>query len=388
MEASYEASGLKFKDDSITTTGDEFEFKEGDAVEITGCSEASNNKTIIIRSISEDKKTLNFYENSFVEKTESDSVKIARNVPDLEFICESNYRLWGTKGNTIYSSKFSDPLNFSVFDGLSGDSYYIDVGSDGPFTGCAPYSTHICFFKENTLHKMYGTKPSNFQITTVNVYGVQNGCERSMHIVNEQLLYKGVDGIYSYTGGIPELISLPFGTKRYTDAVASCDGTRYYVSMKGADGGWNFFVYDVLRNLWLKEDDTHAVDMAFHDGKVYFLNDKGKLYYIDQTLPKGEMEWGATFCTIHETINERKVYSKFHLRMTLEAGSWVAVDMKTDNDHQWKQVYSTSSTNTRAKTVSIPILPTRCDSIDIRLRGKGECTVKSFIREYLTGSDV
>lgn len=389
MEVTYTAKGLKFTNDSITTEGEVFDFKKGDGVKISGCSESDNNKTIIIRGISADKKTLSFYENSFVEKTESeDEVTITREIPTLEFICESNYRLWGVKGNTIFSSKFSDPFNFNVFDGLSSDSYNIDVGSDGAFTGCIPYSTHICFFKENTLHKLYGTKPSNFQVNTVNVYGVQSGCERSMHIVNEQLLYKGVDGIYSYTGGIPELISPAFGTKRYTEAVASCDGTRYYVSMKGADEKWNFFVYDVLRGLWIKEDDTRAVDMTFCDGKVYFLDDQGDLYYIDQTASRKDVEWGATFCTIHETINERKVYSKFHLRMTLEAGSWVAVDIKTDNDLQWRQVYITHSYDTRAKTVSIPILPTRCDSIDIRLRGKGECTVKSFVREFSTGSDV
>ena len=44
--------------------------------------------------------------------------------------------------------------------------------------------------------------------------------------------------------------------------------------------------------------------------------------------------------------------------------------------------------NTKAKTVSIPIMPTRCDSIDIRIRGKGQCMVKTFVREFRTGSDV
>ena len=224
--------GLTFKDSTISKTGGEFPFKEGDAVTITGCTESGNNKEseIIIRGVSADELT--FDDNAFTEATEWGVVTIARTVPDLDFICESNYRLWGTHKNTIYSSKFSDPLNFKVFDGLSNDSYAIDVGSEGDFTGCIPYSSHICFFKENTLHKLYGTKPSNFQITTVNVYGVQSGSERSMQIVNEQLLYKGVGGVYSYTGGVPELISESFGNRRYSDAVACCDGEKYYISMK------------------------------------------------------------------------------------------------------------------------------------------------------------
>ena len=363
----------------------EFSFEKGDAVTITGCSKSENNKEteVVIRTATAD--TLTFDDNLFTETIEVGEITIKRTVPDLDFICENNYRLWGTHGNTIYSSKYSSPCNFKVFEGLASDSYAIEVGSEGEFTGCIPYSSHICFFKENTVHKLYGTKPSNFQITTANIYGVQKGSERSMQIVNEQLLYKGVGGVYSYTGGVPELISEKFGNRRYLDAVACCDGEKYYISMKQGDT-WNMFTYDVLKNIWLREDDTQAVDMTFHNGKVYYIDASGGLYYIDKEAERDDIEWGATFCTMHETMNERKGYSKFHLRMDLSAGAWLAVDVKTDNDTQWQQVYTTH--NEKAKTVSVPIIPTRCDSIDIRLRGKGKCTVKTFIREFSVGSDV
>ena len=384
MEETYTAASLLFTDSAITTTGEDWKFREGDAVEISGCTvNPGNNKTLIIRGVSG--KALTFYENSFTAGTETASVTVKRSVPDLDFICESNYRLWGTKGNTIYSSKFSDPLNFNVFDGLSSDSYYIDVGSDGNFTGCIQYSSHICFFKENVLHKLYGSKPSNFQIVTANVYGVQQGCERSMCIVNEQLLYKGVDGVYAYSGGVPDLVSDSFGTVRFSEAAAACDGERYYISMRrGAE--WHMFVYDVLRNLWLREDDTHALDMAFYMGHVYVLDDTGRLLKIDRMADRSAVEWSATFCPFNETMNERKGYSKFHLRLDLAVGAWLSVDVKTDQDQQWTQVYTTH--NEAAKTISVPIIPTRCDSVSIRLRGKGECTVKTFIREFTTGSDV
>lgn len=383
MEISYSETGLVFTDSTITTTGDDFEFQKGDSVKIEGCENAANNQEPIIRAV--DGKVLTFDSNTFTAGTESGTVTITREVPDLDFICESNYRLWGTHGNTIYSSKYGDPINFKSFEGLAGDSYYIDVASEGAFTGCVPYASHICFFKENTMHKMYGMKPSNFQITTVNVYGVQAGSERSMQIVNEQLLYKGVGGVYSYTGGVPELISDKFGNNRYSEAVACCDGEKYYISMKQGEE-WNMFAFDVIKGIWLREDGTQAVDMTFHNGKVHYIDSEGWLYCIDKEADRSGIEWGATFCTFHETVNERKGYSKFHLRVDMEEGAWIAVDMKTDNDYVWKQIYVTH--NSKAKTMSIPIIPTRCDSIDIRLRGNGKCTVKAFIREFTTGSDV
>jgi hypothetical protein len=387
MEIIHKVTGAEFTTSSIKKEGAEFTFEKGDSVTITGSSQNENNKTeeIIIRSATADELT--FDADSFTEVTEDAEVEItiSRTVPDLDFICESNYRLWGTHGNTIYASAWSKPCNFKSFEGLANDSYYIDMGSEGEFTGCIPYASHICFFKENTLHKLYGTKPSNFQVTTVNVYGVQSGSERSMQIVNEQLLYKGVGGVYAYTGGVPELISDKFGNRRYAEAVACCDGEKYYISMK-QDNNWNLFAYDVAKNIWLREDDTHAVDMAFYDGKVYFLDAEGGLYHIDKTVDNNDVEWGATFCTINETMYERKGYSKFQLRMDLSAGAWLSVDIKTDNEPLWRQIYTTH--NEKAKTVSIPIMPTRCDSIDIRLRGKGKCTIKTFIREFSIGSDV
>lgn len=382
------SGSVSFTDTTITTTGDEFPFRVGDAITISGCSDhPENNKTveqaIIIRGV--DKNVLTFYENSFTAGTETGEVTLKRDVPDLDFICESNYRLWGTKGNTIYSSKFMDPLNFNSFDASAADSYAISVGSDGEFTGCAPFSSHICFFKENTLHKLYGSKPSNFQIVTSQVYGVQAGSERSICIINETLFYKGVGGVYAYTGGVPELVSGKFGVRKYSEACAATDGSRYYISMREGDN-WNLFVYDVRRNLWVREDDTHCVDMAFHDGHVYFLKASGGLYKVDSDADKSDIEWSVTFCPFNETVNERKGYSKFHMRLELAAGSWLTVEQKRNDEVSWQKIYSTH--NEKARTVSIPVVPARCDSVEIRVSGKGECLLRTFIREFFTGSDV
>ena len=374
----------KFTNNSLTAgTADAFRFRVGDAVTISGCqAHPENNKTVIIRGV--EGNTLTFYENTFTEGKETNPVSFVREVPDLDYICESNYRLWGTKGNTIYGSKYGDPFNFQVFDGLTGDSYYIDVATDGEFTGCIPYSSHICFFKENTLHKLYGSKPSNFQLVTSQVYGVQAGSERSMCIINETLFYKGVGGVYAYTGGVPELLTEKFSTKRFSEACAASDGERYYISMRSGDK-WGVYVFDTARNIWVQEDDMHCVDMAFHDGHVYLLSADGNLYKADEEASQADIEWSVTFCPFNETVNERKGYSKFHMRLALDAGAWLTVEMKRDHDRKWEKIYTMH--NERARTVSIPVLPARCDSVEIRLSGKGKCLLRTFIREFFAGSD-
>lgn len=368
---------------TITTTGDNFNFRVGDAVEISGCTvNPENNQTLVIRDVSD--KVISFYENSFTAGKETGVITIKRAVPDLDFICENNYRLWGCKGDTIYASKYSDPMNFNVFDGLTSDSYFIQVSSDGEFTGCISYSSYICFFKEDVLHRLYGTKPSNYQVLTSNVFGVQAGCHKSMCIINETLYYLGRNGIYAYTGSIPELISDVFGTKRFSNGCAGSDGNKYYIAMTSDDNVREIYTYDVLRNLWLKEDETDVIQFADIESRLYFLCRDGNLYEVDSDESDEVIEWSATFCPFTETVNERKGYSKLNLRLELEESAWLTVEVKSDNGN-WNRVYTTH--NERAKTILVPIKPNRCDSFKVRLSGKGSCRIRSMVRDFIVGSD-
>lgn len=405
MEETIEAQ-MTFTENTIVLQGSEvFNFKKGDSVDITGSLISTNNKNNTIRDVtttSDGKWSLSFDANSFTKNETAETITITRSVPDLDFVCESNYRLWGTKGNTIYGSKYMDPFNFKAFgEGSAGDSYYIEVGSEGEFTGCAPYTSHICFFKENTVHKLYGSKPSNFQLVTSQVYGVQAGSERSICVINETMFYKGVNGVYAYTGGIPNLVSEKFGTRRYSDACAATDGSKYYISMKeetfnGREPRWGLFVYDIARSMWVREDDTHCVDMSYYLDCVVLLEkdrvvNPARGFVKDYMTKDGEygeypIEWSVTFCPFNETMNERKGYSKFHLRLDLSAGAWLQAEVKRNTDTKWHKVYTTH--NEREKTVTVPIFPARCDSVEIRLSGKGKCKLRTFIREFFVGSDV
>ena len=67
----------------------------------------------------------------------------------------------------IYACKLGDPTNWFSYRGIAADSYAVTVGSDGAFTGAATCMGYALFFKENTLHKLCGTKPSDFQLTSL-----------------------------------------------------------------------------------------------------------------------------------------------------------------------------------------------------------------------------
>ena len=361
-------------------------FKAGDAIEISGCSTCGdNNGSHIIRSISGG--TLTFTKDIFSKTgTEAGTVLLERKVPDLTCICECDNRIWGAEGTTIYASALGDPTNFFVYDGLATDSYAVAVGTEGEFTGCIAYSSTVLFWKENCLHKVLGSYPAQYEIYTYTVPGIQKGSEKSLAVINETLFFKGRGGVYAYSGGVPELLTENFGTRRFYDAVGGTDGERYYISMRNEKDGWELYVFDTKRGIWLREDETHALDWAYLDGTLYYLDAaSGKLMTTGQdTEEEGPIAWSATLCQMDETSHGQKCYSKLFLRADMEAGAWLKVEISTDG-RPFRQVFSTH--NERAKTLQVPILPVRCDNFRIRLSGKGGCLIKSIVREFALGSE-
>lgn len=363
-------------------------FAVGQAVKISGSSNDKNNLTLVLRGVSAD--TLTFSADSFAGGTaaEENQVTVAREIPDLVCICESANRLWGADENTIWASALGDPLTFYNYEGLSTDAYAVAVGTDGAFTGCAAYSSNVLFFKEHVLHKVLGSMPSEYRVYDYTVPGVQEGCQKSMAVVNEILYYKGVDGVYAYNGSTPSLISANFGLRRFQKAAAGTDGGHYYISMQDMESGvWGLWVFDTATGIWLREDETHVIDFARQDTVLHFLNaSDGDVYAMDQEDEnEGRFPWAAEFYPLDDTIYGKRGYSKLWVKMELSPGAWCKAEVSEDGA-PWRMV-GTWSEDIR-KTVIAPVFPVRCDSFRLRLSGMGRCVVKNIVREFDVGSEV
>lgn len=377
LEATQIVANATFAANKITTPGASFIFTEGDSVIITGCTyHPANNKTVVIKSVSG--QTLNFADNTFEAGGEPGNITLKREVPDMDFICEYNNRIWGCKGNTIYGSKQGDPFNYNVFQGVSTDSYSVDVGSPGEFTGLIGYTSHLVFFKENYIHKLFGSKPSNFQIVTSQCSGIQPGSHNSVVNVNDTIIYKATNGIMVYTGNVPELISDKFGNERYTNAVAAADARKYYVCLKKGLK-YVFMVYDIAKNIWIKEDETFAESMVYHDGHVIYLSGTdNKVYSCDDETGTEVIKWSATLAESTENIVLKKGFLRFFINAELKSGASLRIYINYDRKG-WVKIYS-GRFNDR-KSIKIPVIPERCDMFSLRLEGEGKCKIYSVTRE-------
>lgn len=387
--AKVSGTGAKFtsEDGDIAVTGwpDLTEhFNVGDAVTISGCTKEANNKTLIVQSMTAN--LLSFGPGMFEDATEAGTVFLERKVPDMDYICESNNRLFGcsSKDQVVYVSALGNPLNFYIEEGIASDSFAVAVGSDGDFTGCCKHGSSVLFWKENRLHKLLGTYAQEYSLYEYSMEGLQKGSHKSMQIINEVLYYMGNHGVYTYAGGMPTRISENFGEKEFTNGVAGTDGDNYYLSVMDGDSA-SLLVYETQSGFWFREDATNAVDFARISNALYMLDDTGSVWLLDTKEEDKDVEWMAQFTPFHESAEGRKHFSKIILRVEIPRGAWLKAEIRLDNG-RWREVGKIIGKDMDSIPIQLPV--NRCDMLEVRLSGRGPCTMKTMMLEYAMGSDV
>ena len=331
-------------------------------------------------------------------RTITNIVTVSRKMPEMDFIVESENRLWGCKYgptenngivNEIYASKLGDFKNWNCYMGLSTDSYTASVGTDGQFTGAITQPGVVLFFKENCIHKVYGNFPANFQIQTTVCRGVQKGCERSLAMVNEIVFYKAKHAVCAYDGSLPTEISAPLGEVAYKNAVAGSHGNKYYISMEDMSGKYHLFVYDTGKGMWHKEDDLRADCFCSCREELYCIEHDSKR--IITMLGSGEklkdkVDWMVESGIIYMGMPDMKYLTRLLLRMSMEMGGRFRISIQYDSFGPWEMVFAGARTSIRS--FSLPIRPRRCDHFRLRIEGTGDARIYSITKTIEQGSDI
>lgn len=337
--------------------------------------------------------------------TQTGEVRVERTCPEMDFVVEKDNRLWGCSSadHEIYCCKLGDPTNWRAYQGVATDSYAVTVGTPGPFTGAAVSGSAVIFFKENCLHRVYGTQPSNFTVYVDNLRGVQQGCHKSAVRVNEYLYYKSVFDVCVYADSEVAGISAALGTESYKNAVAGVCGNRLYLSMEDQEGAWQLLAYDTAAGVWTREDGTHAVGFASCLTETFMLRADGELYALlpgeynkdffmvgsDYTVyaqeeTDEEVSWELRTGEILRELPDHKYIGKIQLYLELDPGARAEVALRRDGG-AWEKVQELSGGDQRRCT--LPIYPRRCDRMEIRLTGVGHVRLVNWSKYVGYGSE-
>lgn len=319
-------------------------------------------------------------------------VTIKRNVPELDFVVESENRLWGCHYgedengkilNEIYACKLGDFTNWKSYQGLSTDSYTVSCGTDGPFTGAVVYNGYPMFFKAECVHRVYGNLPRNYQVITTQLRGVQKGSDRSLCTVDGMLFYLSDHGVEMFDGSLPTGISEKLGEASLSDGIGGALGNKYYLSVK-EDGTRHLYIYDIKRDLWTEENGEISA----------FATCSGDLYMID-----GKKIWSelGTAGTLEETVNwtaetgilgweytSQKYVTRYSMRMKIPKGAEVHCLIDYDSQNEWQEKLKLINDAGVTRTVQMPVYPKRCDHMRLRITGKGEIMIYTISR-HLSG---
>jgi hypothetical protein len=375
-------------------------FKEYDGVNISGAYFDDLNGSKIIYAVGGDPTTsydylvlIGIQEEQYTQT--GAEIHVSRKVPDMDFVCEAQNRLWGcfygndgTQNiNEVYCCALGDFRNWEQYLGVSTDSWRASRGSDGPWTGCINYLGTPTFFKENVIHPVSVSSVGAHQIGDIPARGVQQGSHRSLAIVNETLYYKSRTGVVAYQGGMPADVSQALGEDRYYRAAAGVFGQRYYISMQDAYNAWHLFVFDAGKGLWMHEDETCAECFAQVGDELYALVDNG-ITAINGT--EGELEkdvtWGCTTGLLTYEYPDKKYLSRFNIRVNMERESGFQMFIEYDSCGVWNYAGDFHLPNTG--TVTIPVRPRRCDHLRLMFVGHGNIRMYSIARILEKGSDV
>ncbi len=382
-------------------------FKEYDGVNISGAHFDDINGSKILYAVGGDSESVHDYivvvgilDETYTQ--ENAQIEIERKVPDMDFVCEAQNRLWGcfygndgTQNiNEVYCCALGDFRNWEQYLGVSTDSWRASRGSDGPWTGCINYLGTPTFFKENVIHPVSVSSVGAHQISDIPARGVQQGSHRSLAIVNETLYYKSRTGVVAYQGGMPADISQALGEEKYYSAAAGVFGQRYYISMKDAFNAWHFFCYDAGKGLWMHEDELHALGFAQAGDELYVLADNG-ITAINGTegAPETDFEWSCTtgILSYEQSVKGYgaqpvRYASRYNIRVHMEQGAGFQMFIEYDSSGLWN--YAGDFHLPTTGTVTIPVRPRRCDHMRLKFVGRGDFRMYSIARIMERGSDV
>lgn len=298
---------------------------------------------------------------------------------NIEHATVNDNRMFAVDGNQLIASKQGDFKTWNSFQGISTDSYAVDVATQGDFIGITTYQDHVTAFKEYYMHELYGNMPSNYTIPEA----LKKGCidYKSISELDGVLVFMSQDGIYEYAGGLPRKISDPIDIN-FAGGVATSFNNKYYVSLFNGTSH-QLLVYSGRYKEFYKEDDLQVTHFAVHENNLYALTADNKILKFNDGSEK--VDWYMETQKFDQVLFEKKSYKELMFNLELDYNSAITISLSKD-DMPYAPVKTI--TDTQQKHFRVPINIRNCNTFSIKLEGSGRCLVKNVRRTFDIGGKI
>lgn len=322
--------------------------------------------------------------------------------------------------NTPFTDKFAvHKGRIYALDGASVDFCALNVTSDwttaddagsititrakGPGTGIVTFRDRIVAFTEYSMHLLLGTGPTDYEL--VDVEG-NVGCisHRSIAICNNSLYWLWYDGVYQWSGGVPQKIShaideyiYNINTTYKTKCVAGAVDNYLYLSIPyGSSATRNnlLLVYDANLGKWYVETGEFD-DFVLIQNTLYGVDKNGVIYKLRTGTDDAGTAINWEFITKpfnHGAIREKKAISELYCVVDRSTSSTsfsigYSTNVENNDSSSFTTIASTAnvtaSSNIQNSRTLIPL--NQLEDVNwyrLRFAGAGQCRVH-FLEEVL-----
>lgn len=387
---------------------------EGMKIYVEGMADKENDGWYTVKSITyADSHVSLFFEEDFKKSgrqdAETNNIRLygeGNVVPELDYICALNNRLWGCSSShrTVYASALGDPTDFWTFAGDSLDAWQVAVGTPGEFTGAVSMNNNVLFMKQHVIHKVLGGYPAEYMLYTYDIDGTSETNGKSLVNANGTVFFVTEHGIGTYEGSSSGILSKDLGEGNMYNSIGMWNGEQYYLHFDDGNRNQHTYVLDSRYGVWLEQDYGDVMElMHFEDGDYVLIREgtaedyTTKLLRIDSGQPllaaDTDSDWQMTFKPFLESVSgnwgssshlfEKKRYSGLTFRLELPKNSWIKAELKSD-DGRWVPV--ARKAGRKDGVDDFPVKTPRVDKIQLRLTGHGPVTILGMEREYIIGS--
>lgn len=306
-------------------------------------------------------------------------ISVEKLMPDFVDICSFENRMWGVTKDELRCSMLGDASewnDYSVDDygTLPSSCFCTPVETDGDFTAITAYNGSILAFKEDCIHRLYGSQPSEYTVNKITCPGVAKDCKKTLTHVAGSLYYMGRCGIYRYNGSNVSLISRNLDLSGAKALCAGGDERYYHIAFK-KDGACLVYVYDTLYGIWnIMTSPEDICEFVLTDTGLQPIGKNHIYSYGDNE----NISWSFVYSFGAKEFTSKHLCS-VSLRFYLEKGGNISVTYKSRIKE--KTVLARQGQN-REEIVTINLPPYLSEDYELHFSGKGSFTLISFTVNY------
>jgi hypothetical protein len=315
-------------------------------------------------------------------------VSLNLNYKPLDFVVESQNRLWGCRYrdgiNELYASGLGRYDDWTSND-AADSAWTASVGTPGAFTGACVVGSNPIFFKEDYMHKIYPSNIGAHQVVQSEIRGVSLNSPKSLVQVRDYYYYKSRGAVMRFDGTGASEISYDIDAAKYRQAVAGAFGDKYVMYCE-RDSDKYIFVYDTRYGTWQRESVdqkiTHMVSVSDSLVMIYLINRSSYTTLYEVVDGKERVPYMFESGDIGYSDMAKKYLVRLDMRVKLDFGASFNVWIQYDGDGNWHQITRLRGMLPAPRIETVNVMPHRCDHFRIKVTGIGKMRLYSFRKIY------